>query len=60
MTWNGAREAVCRLFSHQFGWQLRLEVNCGLFSRSQVCRFEGEVFNTFEPWKAAMIEKRWR
>ncbi len=49
---------VCRLFSHQFGWELRLDVN-GALQRSQACRSEDEVFRTFEAWKAALVEKGW-
>jgi len=50
--------SVCRLFTHQFGWELFLEVN-GLLQQSAVCRTENDVFSTFEEWKAAMIEKGW-
>jgi hypothetical protein len=50
--------AVCRLFSHQFGWELLLETN-GALQRSQVCRSQDDVFRTFEAWKAAMVEKGW-
>ena len=49
--------AQCVLFSHQFGWELRLEV--GALFRTQVCRSSEEILNTQESWKAAMIEKGW-
>jgi len=45
------------VFSHQFGWELRLEV--GELFRTQVCRSSDEVVTTAENWKAAMIEKSW-
>ena len=51
-------EAVCRLVSHQLGWELRLEVN-GDLQRSEVCRSTDEVLTRSEQWKAAMIEKGW-
>jgi len=41
------KSAVCRLFTHQFGWELRLAVNGGL-TRSAVCRAQDDVFSTFE------------
>jgi hypothetical protein len=69
--WNGCPEdlgerwtlrkrthvAVCRLWSHEFGWELRLEV--GELFRTHVCRSTHEIFDIQEAWKAAMIEKGW-
>jgi hypothetical protein len=51
-------EGVCRLVTHQLGWELRLEI-AGSLQRSQVCRTQDEVLDTSERWKAAMIEKDW-
>ena len=55
---KGVRElhAVCRLDTHRFGYELRLEVN-GLMSRTQVCRSTDEVLDLSEQWRAAMLEK---
>jgi hypothetical protein len=50
--------SVCRLFTHQFGWELFLETN-GLLHESAVCRTKDDVFTTFEEWKAAMVKKGW-
>ena len=50
-----AREAVCELWSHQFGWELRLMIDGGILQRSQVCRSNDEVLDTQEQWKAAML-----
>jgi len=56
---NG-REAVCKLRSHQFGWELLLFVGRQLeIVQSQVCRSQDDVLATGERWKAAMIEKGW-
>ena len=69
--WNGRPEQVgiawtlknrqhivqCVVFSHQFGWELRLEV--GELFRTQVCRSEREIEDVSAAWKAAMIEKGW-
>lgn len=51
-------EAACRLFTHQLGWELQLEL-AGSLQRSQVCRTQDEVLDTSEQWKAAMVEKGW-
>jgi hypothetical protein len=52
-------DAICRLMSHQFGWEVILDVN-GELQRSQVCRSQDEVLTTSEQWKAAMIENGWQ
>ena len=52
-------EAVCRLLSHQLGWELRLEVN-GDLQRSGVCRTREEVLSTGEAWNAAMLQGGWK
>ena len=49
--------ARCLLFSHHFGWELRLEV--GELFRTQVCRSTEAILDTQESWKAALIEKGW-
>ena len=54
-----AREAVCGLWSHQFGWELRLMIDGGIIQRSQVCRSNEEVLDTQEQWNAAMVGKGW-
>ena len=54
------REASALLFSHQFGWEVRLVVGTQLeVVQTQVCRSQEEVLSTGETWKAAMIEKGW-
>ena len=50
--------AQCLIFSHEFGWELRLEV--GELFRTQVCRSTQEIRAVQENWKAAMVEKGWR
>ena len=58
---KGLRElhAVCRLDTHRFGYELRLEVN-GLMSRTQVCRSTDDALDLSEQWRAAMLEKGWQ
>jgi hypothetical protein len=51
--------AACGLWSHQLGWELRLDVN-GLLARSQVCRSRDEVLAICEQWQDAMVSAGWR
>jgi hypothetical protein len=50
--------AACRLWSHEFGWELHLEV--GEIFKTQVCRSTEEILATQESWRVAMIDKGWR
>ena len=53
-------EARCVLRSHQFGWELCLQVVLNRdFLLTKVCRSQDDVLTTGEQWKAAMIEKGW-
>ncbi|HZO52064.1 MAG TPA: hypothetical protein VFB63_05090 [Bryobacteraceae bacterium] len=56
---GSAKEAICELFSHQLGHELRLTANGELLA-SQVCRNSEQVLTTQEQWKKAMVEKGWR
>jgi len=47
----------CMLYTHQFGWELRLEV--GQLFRTQVCRSDREIEDVSVAWKEEMIEKGW-
>jgi hypothetical protein len=51
-------EAVCTVWSHEFGWELRLEARGELIG-SHACRNNEQVLATQEQWKKAM-EKGWR
>jgi len=69
--WNGKPEQVgiawtlkkrqhvtqCLVFSHEFGWEVRLEI--GELFRTQVCRSSNEVLKTCEEWKIVMQGKGW-
>jgi hypothetical protein len=55
-----AREAVCGLWSHQLGWELRLMIDGSILQRSQVCRSPAEAIATHEQWKAAMVGHGWQ
>jgi hypothetical protein len=51
--------ARCALWSHQFGWELRLTVNDSLI-RSQVSRVFSDVISASDEWKAAMFAQGWQ
>ncbi len=54
-----ARTATCRMFSHEFGHELRLEV-AGELVASQVCRGDDEILACQEQWRAGLEAKAWR
>ena len=56
---KGKRQAVCELWSHQLGWELRL-IAAGDVLATKVCRSQEDVFDTYDTWRAAMMEKGWR
>ena len=53
-----AKEAICELFTHEFGHELRLTASGELIA-SQVCRNNEQILTTQEQWKKAMVEKGW-
>ena len=55
-----SRQALCQLWSHQLGWELRLIIDGGEVTRSQVCRSNHEILDAQDQWKAAMVSKGWR
>lgn len=52
------REAVCALWSHWAGWELRLNV-AGQMVATQVCRSQEDVFSTGETWKKNLRVRGW-
>lgn len=50
--------AECSTWSHQFGWELRLEV-AGSMVRTQVARTAPEMLKAFDEWKQAMLGAGW-
>ena len=51
-------EAICRMFTHVFGHELRLEVR-GQLVESQVCRDDDAVLSCQERWRAGLEAKGW-
>ena len=54
---NGTR-AACTLWSHMFGWELRLEVN-GTMARTQVARDFATTERAADEWRRAMLAEGW-
>jgi hypothetical protein len=50
--------ARCALWSHEFGWELRLMLG-GSLIRSQVCREAPEIYAAADEWKSAMVAQGW-
>jgi hypothetical protein len=57
--YKGKRLAVCELWSHQSGWELRFSV-AGHMLATRVCRSQEDVFDTYDAWRAIMMERGWR
>ena len=55
-----AREAVCELWPHAGGWELRLVVDGSILQRSHVCCSDGDARATQEEWKATMVGNGWQ
>jgi hypothetical protein len=53
------RDRVARLvlYTHQLGWELRIE--SGDLLMTQVCRSDREIEDVSAAWRAAMLEKGW-
>lgn len=51
-------EAVCRMFTHRVGHELRLDMG-GHLEDSQVCHTDEEVLSGQERWRAALEMKGW-
>ena len=52
-------KGVCEVWTHAFGWELRLQVdNHGLMMSSVVCS-GAEMITKVEEWHGAMLKKGW-
>ena len=56
---KGQRRAVCRMWTHVFGHELRLEVSRELVA-SEVCRDDEAVLSCQERWRAGLEAKGWK
>jgi hypothetical protein len=55
---KNAHEAICRMFSHALGWELRLDVD-GQMMRTAVCRSQEDVLDASQEWREAWRTKGW-
>jgi hypothetical protein len=52
--------ATCEVWTHRFGWELRLMVEGHGLQMSSVARSVAEKLKTLEMWYAAMRDNGWR
>jgi hypothetical protein len=52
------KTGVCEVWSHHFGWELRLVIASEVI-QSQVVRSPREFADMQDQWKTAMLEKGW-
>jgi hypothetical protein len=53
------RAAICELWSHQFGFELRLMISGDDLPRTHVCRDQQEFIAVDEAWRKALEEQGW-
>jgi hypothetical protein len=56
---KGRRTAACAIWSHQFGFELRLVVDGDPLPRTQVCTTQEDLIALQEQWRSALTEKGW-
>jgi hypothetical protein len=49
----------CEVWSHQFGYELKLMIDGHGLHMSAVCRSRREMTERADAWRAAMAEKGW-
>ena len=51
--------AVCEVWTHEMGWELRLQVDGQGLLMSSLTRSGAEMLARVEEWHRAMLEKGW-
>lgn len=51
--------AVCEVWTHWAGWELRLIVDAADPVQTQVCRGEQDVMNVRDNWQSKLLAKGW-
>ena len=51
--------AVYEVWTHEMGWELRLQVEGHGLQMSSLCRSGREMVDRADEWRAAMLEKGW-
>lgn len=57
---KAGKSAVCTVWSHQFGFELRLTIDGDSLPRTQVCTTHENLVQLVGEWRAALTEKGWR
>jgi hypothetical protein len=55
---KGTKTAVCLVWSHEFGFELRAVIGSDLV-QSQVCRSQDDLIRVQDEWRAAFEAKGW-
>jgi hypothetical protein len=56
---KGQRSAACTIWSHAFGFEVRLILSGDPLPRTQVCRTQEDLSALQETWRAALEAKDW-
>lgn len=56
---KGTKTAACTVWSHQFGFELRLVVAGDALPRTQVCTTHEDLVALQEQWRKALEAKGW-
>lgn len=54
------RSAVCTVWSHQFGFELRLKIDGDSLPRTQVCTTHEGLVELLDDWRKALKAKGWK
>jgi hypothetical protein len=57
---KGGRSAVCTIWSHEFGFEVRLVLSGDPLPRTEVCPSQEDLIVLQESWRAALEAKGWR
>jgi hypothetical protein len=56
---RGSKTAACTVWSHQFGFELRLVISDDALPRTQVCCTQKDLVALQESWRAALEAAGW-
>jgi hypothetical protein len=53
------KSAVCTVWSHQFGFELRLAIDGDSLPRTQVCSSQEDLVRLLDDWRTALEATGW-
>ena len=56
---DGTASAVCTVFTHARGWELRLVIENHAWQATGVFRSTDEMRKTLEFWRASLLKRGW-